>query len=127
MANATQASVDAFLSKIATATSMRLCSGGTAPTDRSEAVAATLANETVGSGDFGAIAGITGGRAMDGPDMPDVAISTSSSDARWLTLDDGTDLLHVIPLQGAPVTVTTGTTRDLTYGQVSMLFEGAVV
>jgi hypothetical protein len=44
-----------------------------------------------------------------------------------MTLDDGTDLLHVIPVQGAPVTVSVGTTRDLTYGQVSMLFEGTVV
>jgi hypothetical protein len=55
MANATPASVDAFLSKIATATAMRLCSGATAPTDRAAEIAVTLANATVSGGDFGAI------------------------------------------------------------------------
>jgi len=127
MANATPASVDAFLTKIATATSMRLCSGATAPVDRTEAIAATLASVAVVGGDFGAIGNITGGRAMQGPDKPDVSISQTSSDGRWMTLDDGTDLLHVIPVQGAPISVTNGTTRDLTYGEVSMLFEGTVV
>ena len=96
--------LDAPLDKIATATTLRVCSGSSNPADRAAAIAATLASTSMSSGDFTKSDGVSGRKVTI---AQKAAISiTAGGDATCVVLDDGTDILYV----------TTCTTQTLTAG-----------
>lgn len=101
--------MDAALAKVATATTLRVCSGASNPADRAAAVTATLASVALtpglGNGDFTAADGDVSGRKVTVAQQSDISIS-ASGDATCVCLDDGTDLLYV----------TTSVTQTLTAG-----------
>ena len=98
--------LDASVDKIATATMLRVCSGASNPADLAAAVSATLASVAVDSGDFAKSDG-TSGRKVTIATQIDIPITgAGTQDATCITLDDGTDLLYVIP----------ATTKSLTNG-----------
>lgn len=106
--------MDAALDKVATATTLRVCSGASNPTDLTAATAATLASVTVDSGDFTKADG-TSGRKVTVAQQATIPI-TASGDATCITLDDGTNLLYV----------TTCTTQALTSGGTVTIPEWSV-
>ena len=122
----TQQSADPCLSKIATATTMRLLSGSTVPVDRAEAISRTLGSATVTSGDFSAITtyGSNEGRSITGPVVATFAMTATGS-GLLMSLDDGSDLLHVSDVTGGAVSVTNGETRQVSYGFVRIPFVGS--
>lgn len=108
---APDATLDAFLAKIATATSMLVCGGASSPADRAAALAAALADVAMtpglGNGDFTAADDPTGGlgRKVTMTAKNGVTVD-SSGDATCIALIDGSALLYV----------TTCTTQTLTSG-----------
>lgn len=99
-------------------TTMRLLSSK--PADLGQASSATLGSVSVSDVDYGAITGSNQFWQIDGP-TAEVSISNGGT-ARYVSLDDGTALLHVGEI--APTTVEQGTTREVTYGTVRINREG---
>jgi hypothetical protein len=108
---APDATMDTFLAKIATATSMVVCSGASNPADRAAVLAAALATSPMtpglGSGDYTAADDATGalGRKVTMTAKNGVAV-TASGDATCIALIDGTSIIYI----------TTCTTQTLTSG-----------
>jgi hypothetical protein len=98
--------LDAALDKIATATMLRVCSGSSNPATRAEAVTATLASVAVDSGDFAKSDGVSGRKVTVSAQVDIPITGVGTQDATCITLDDGTNLLYVIP----------ATTKSLTNG-----------
>jgi hypothetical protein len=105
------ATADAFLTKIATATSMIVCSGASNPADRAAAVAAALATATMtaglGGADYTAADDATGalGRKVTMTAKNAVSV-TASGDATCIVLVDASNIIYI----------TTCTTQTLTNG-----------
>lgn len=101
--------MNAALAEIATATTMRVCSGASNPVDLAAATTATLASVSLtaglGNGDYTAADGDVSGRKVTVAQQTDIAI-TASGDATCIVLDDGTNLQYI----------TTCTTQALTSG-----------
>lgn len=108
---APDATLDAFLAKIATATAMHVCSGASNPTDRAAVIAASLANSAMtiglGNGDYTAADDATGalGRKVTMTAKNGVSV-TASGDATCVALIDGSSIIYI----------TTCTTQTLTSG-----------
>jgi hypothetical protein len=102
--------LDAALAKIATATTMTLCSQQ--PTTRTEAITTyKLADVTVDSGDFGSPAdGDTSGRKMTVAAQSSVPVD-ATGDSNHVALCDGTELLYVTTHTGQ--TLTSGNTANI--------------
>lgn len=108
---APDATLDAFLTKIATATSMVVCSGASNPADRAAVLAAALATQAMtvglGNGDYTSADDATGalGRKVTMTAKNGVSV-TSSGDATCIALIDGSSIIYI----------TTCTTQTLTSG-----------
>lgn len=108
---APDATLDAFLAKIATATTMLVCGGSSSPADRTAALAAALADVAMtvglGNGDYTAADDATGalGRKVTMTAKSNVAVD-ATGDATCIALIDGSSLIYV----------TTCTTQTLTQG-----------
>lgn len=104
---APDATLDALLAKIATATRLSVCSDE--PANFAGIAAVLLASVALtagdGNGDFTFAAGDTNGRKVTIAQQVDMAIS-ASGDGDHVVLDDGTDLIYV----------TTATLQTLTSG-----------
>lgn len=112
--------IDALLDAIATGTTMRVVSS--APTTRSGAITATLGSAVVEAADFSAITtyATNQGRQRVGPSA-DITFSADGT-ATHLCLDDGTDLLHVMPITATAIT--NATTRTVSYGTIRVPYAG---
>lgn len=88
--------MDAALDVVATSIKLRVCSGTNNPADRAGAIAATLAEVVIDTGDFTKANGDVSGRKVTIGQQANIPIDTSG-DASCVTLDDGTSLLYVIP------------------------------
>lgn len=98
--------LDASVDKIATSTMLRVCSGSSNPATRAAAVTATLASVAVDASDFAKADG-TSGRKVTVAAQIDLPITgAGTQDATCIALDDGTNLLYVVP----------ATTKALTNG-----------
>ena len=88
--------MDAALDVISTSIMLRVCSGANNPADRAGAIAATLADVVIDTGDFTKANGDVSGRKVTVGQQVNIPIDTSG-DASCVTLDDGTSLLYVVP------------------------------
>lgn len=94
--------LDAALDKIATATTMTLCSQQ--PTTRTEAITTyKLADVTVSSGDFTKANGDTSGRKVTVAAKSAVPVDTTGT-SNHVALCDGTELLYVTTHTGQALT-----------------------
>lgn len=97
--------LDAALDKIATCTSLYVCSGESNPATKAAASANALATHTLSGGDFANGDGDGDGRKVTVAEQADIAIDTSG-DATCLVFADGSDILYI----------TTCTLQSLTSG-----------
>jgi len=109
--SAPAAVIDTFLAKVATATTMLVCSGASNPADRASALTAALASVSMtvglGNGDYTVAADATSpfGRKVTMTAKSAVSVS-ASGDASCIVLVDGSNIIYV----------TTCTTQTLTSG-----------
>jgi len=109
---APDATLDAFLAKIATATKMSVCSGASNPADHTAVLAATLATVAMtaglGNGDYTAADDGTGalGRKVTTTAKNGVSV-TATGDATCIVLEDASNNI---------IYITTCTTQTLTSG-----------
>lgn len=108
---APDATLDAFLAKIATANQMLVCSGASNPADRAAAITAALATSAMtvglGNGDYTAADDATGALGRKVTTTAKNAVSvTASGDATCVVLIDGSAIIYI----------TTCTTQTLTSG-----------
>lgn len=94
--------LDALLDKVATGTTMTVCS--TQPTTRTEAVTTyALASVTVSSGDFTKAAGTPNGRQVTVASKSGVSV-TAAGTAQHVAICDGTTLLYVTTVTSQALT-----------------------
>ncbi len=98
--------LDAPCDKVATATMLRVCSGSANPATLAAAVTATLASVAVDSSDFAKSDGVSGRKVTVAAQVDIPITGAGTQDATCIALDDGTNLLYVIP----------ATTKSLTNG-----------
>ena len=87
--------LDAACNAVATANTLRVCSGTSSPMTRSAAIVNTLATTTLAPGDF-TLSDAASGRQVTIAAKLAIPI-TVSGDATCITLDDGTNLIYVTP------------------------------
>lgn len=102
--------LDAGLDKIATSTTLRICSG--APATRATAITNTLASVTVASGDFTKTAGTVDGRKVTVAAKNGVSVTASGTPASYC-LDDGTTLLARTDVNVSSPALTSGSTTNI--------------
>jgi len=109
---APDATLDAFLAKIATATSMVVCSGSSNPTDRAAVLSAALATQAMVGGDYAIADDATGagGRKVTIAAKSAVPVTTTG-DATCIALIDGSSILYITTC--TQQTLTSGNTVNI--------------
>lgn len=110
--------IDALLNAIRGGTTLRVLTEE--PGSLEEAKELTLGSVSVTAGDYGPITDYAGGRQVAGP-VVSVPI-TGTATARYLSIDNGSELLHVNPI--APADVSAGQSRSVSYGTIRVPHQG---
>lgn len=104
--------LDAALAVIGSATTLRICSGASAPTTVAAATTATLASTAVASGDFAIADATGGGRRTTVAAKANVAVTATGTPTHYV-LVDSTRVLAVTEVDPATPGFTSGSTTDI--------------